>query len=150
MAKQAKKKVDKRIDSSFINITDKNNEAVKKLFLEVGINAPDRDGRTLLINASCYDNQPLVEWALKNGADINYQDNGGRTALHFAVQKNVINIIKVLLENNIEVDNPDVNGNTALTMGVYNNCNPEIVTLLVNNGAKPVSPPDFKNMFKNN
>ena len=50
---------DNQIDNSFIDIKEHNNDKVKKLFLEVGINSTDRDGRTLLINASSYCNPPI-------------------------------------------------------------------------------------------
>lgn len=51
---------DKRIDNSFIAIEKGENKSVKILFSEVGIDALDRDGRTLLLNAAFYNNLELV------------------------------------------------------------------------------------------
>jgi ankyrin repeat protein len=129
------KKTDKRIDQSFLDIIEKNNKAVKKLFLEVGIDAVDRDGRTLLLNASCYKNAALIRWAINNGADVNHQDNGGWTALHFAVQENALAIVNLLLDNNIRVDSKDEHGNTPLFHAIISNGNPGIILSLLKKGA---------------
>ena len=128
---------DKQIDNSFIDIKERNNDKVKKLFLKVEINSTDRDGRTLLINTSCYDNEELTVWAIENGAEINHQDQNGFSALHFAVQENNFEIVKLLLQNNIKVDLQDNNGNTSLWRGIYDNVDFEIVEHLIKQGANP-------------
>jgi uncharacterized protein len=133
----ARSRSDMRIDRSFLDIIDKNNKAVKELFQTVGINAIDRDGRTLLLNASCYKNKRLVGWAIKNGADINHQDKGGWSALHFAVQENALSIVNLLLDSKINIDICDEHGNTPLWRGVVENCKPAIISTLLANGANP-------------
>jgi len=128
---------DKRTDASFIAIEKHDNEPIKALFTEVGIQAADRDGRTVLINASCYNNLELIEWALKNGADINHQDKGGFTALHFAVQEQYLEVVNFLIKNNITIDLQDKYGNTALWRAVMNGVSNEIIAILLKNGANP-------------
>ncbi|AIM37629.1 hypothetical protein KO02_13790 [Sphingobacterium sp. ML3W] len=128
---------DKRIDLSFIAIEKQENETVKTLFKEVGIHASDRDGRTLLLNASCYHNLELVKFAVENGANINHQDKLGFTALHFAVQEQHVESITYLLLHKIEIDRQDKYGNSALWRAVMNDVSIEIIAILINNGANP-------------
>ena len=128
----------KRIDNSFIDIKNKSNESVKALFSEIGIDATDRGGRTLLLNSACYDNTELAEWAISQNAEINHQDSTGYSALHFAVQENNIEITALLLNNtNTNVDIQDNNGNTPLWRGIYDNVDFEIIELLIRKGANP-------------
>ena len=128
---------DKRIDSIFIDIEKQNNEKVKKLFLEVGIDAPNRDGRTLFIQASFYNNLELIHFALENGANSNHQDNRGYTALHFAVQEQHISVIELLLQNKIQIDLQDQNGNSALWRAAMDEVAVPIIQKLLENGANP-------------
>lgn len=127
----------KRIDTSFIAIEKRDNETVKTLFSEVGIHAVDLDNRTLLLNASFYDNLELVQFALENGANINHQDKNGFSALHFAVQEQHVEIIQHLLGNHINIDLQDQFGNTALWRAVMDDVSIEIIQLLLQNKANP-------------
>lgn len=130
-------KTNKRIDESFIAIEKQDNDTVKTLFTEFGIHAEDREGRTLLLNASCYNNITMIKWALENGANLNHQDKNGFSALHFAVQEQHIEIINCLLSNKINIDLQDRYGNTALWRAVMNDVSIEIISLLLKNGANP-------------
>ena len=128
----------KLIDNSFIDIKNKNNESVKALFSDAGIDAKDRDERTLLLNAVCYTNVELVKWALEKNAQINHQDQNGYSALHFALQENNFEITALLVNNpSTQVDIQDNNGNTPLWRGIYDNVDFEIIQLLVAKGANP-------------
>ena len=50
--------------------------------LKGGIDVANSDGLTALHQACIDDNEKLVEWLLKNGANINCKDNEGWTPLH--------------------------------------------------------------------
>lgn len=50
--------------------------------LDGGIDVANSDGLTALHQACIDDNEKLVEWLLKNGANINCKDNEGWTPLH--------------------------------------------------------------------
>ncbi|MCA5005237.1 ankyrin repeat domain-containing protein [Sphingobacterium bovistauri] len=128
---------DKRIDNSFIAIEKGDNEYVKALFSEVGIEALDRDGRTLLLNATFYNNLELVQFAMENGANINHQDNIGFSALHFAIQEQHLESINLLLLHNISIDLQDNYGNSALWRAVMNDVSVEIIEILLKHGANP-------------
>lgn len=129
---------DKRVDQSFIAIEKQENEAVKSLFLEVGIDAVDSYfKRTMLMHASLFNNIELVNFALENGSNINKQDKIGYTALHFAVQENHAEIVDSLIKNNLEIDLQDNYGNPALWRGIMNNSSIKIIEKLIINGANP-------------
>lgn len=126
---------DKRIYNSFIAIEKGENESVKTLFSEVGIDALDRDGRTLLLNAASYNNLELVQFAIENGANINHQDSIGFSALHFAVQEQHVESINLLLTHHISIDLKDNYGNSALWRAVMNDVSVEIIEILLKHGA---------------
>ena len=55
---------------------------LKSRELKGGIDVANSDGLTALHQACIDDNEKLVEWLLKNGANINCKDNEGWTPLH--------------------------------------------------------------------
>ena len=79
-------KSDPRVDEITIDIEKGDNEKVKRLLAEVGVDAYDSYLRTALIWATLYDNISLLSWLIDNGANVNHQDRNGCSALHFAGQ----------------------------------------------------------------
>ena len=79
-------KSDPRVDEITIDIEKGDNEKVKRLLAEVGVDASDSYLRTALIGATLYDNISLLSWLIDNGANVNHQDRNGYSALHFAGQ----------------------------------------------------------------
>ncbi len=75
----------------------------------------DRDGRSLLINASFYGRKSIIEYLLSRHVNINAKDKKGWTALHAAIQEGNIDIIKLLLENGADVHARDVYGNPPIS-----------------------------------
>ena len=53
-------------------------------------------GRTALILFSSIGNFKLVEYLIKNGADVNIKNNEGKTALDLAKEKGHIKISEIL------------------------------------------------------
>jgi uncharacterized protein len=80
-------KSDPRIDEITFDIEKGDNERVKRLLAEVGVDASDSYLRTALIWATFYNNISLLSWLIDNGANVNHQDRNGYSALHFAGQE---------------------------------------------------------------
>ena len=96
----------------------------------------DRDGRTLLINAATYGRKKLVEFLLKENADIHQVDKQKFTALHSAVISGDIDCVKMLLEAGCDPNQENAFGNNSL-MVCKLNTNRDIFRLLIEYGANP-------------
>ncbi len=125
-----------RVDNISYDIRDGNNEEVKKLLSEVGIDALDGYKRTSLIWSSFYNNTELLEWLLDNGANINHQDRNGFSALHFAVKEQRFEASEILINRKADLEIKDSNGNTPLMDAIFNSKGDyKIVTLLIDSDA---------------
>ena len=74
----------------------------------------DRDGRTLLINATAYGRSAVVQYLINIGADAHAKDSAGFTALHAAILSNDIKTINLLLEAGVDPNAVNEIGNTPL------------------------------------
>lgn len=109
---------------------------LKKLEQVEDIEQTDRDGRTLLINAACYERKSAVEYLIKRKANVNARDNIGFTALHAAVQVGNVEIIKLLLENGADVNARNAYGNNPI-MVTGHLLPKEVFKILMSYGADP-------------
>ena len=129
-------KSDPRVDNLSFDIRDGNNENVKIILSEVGIDALDGYKRTSLIWTSCYNNTDLLKWLIDNGANINHQDRNGFSALHFAVKEQHFDTAEILIKNKADLELKDSNGNTPLMVAIFNSKGDyKIVTLFIESGA---------------
>ena len=137
MAKSGRpNKSDPRVDSITYDIEKGDNEKVKQLLSEVGIDACDGYLRTALIWATFYDNIALLSWLIDNGADINHQDRNGYSALHFAGQEKRFDCAKLLVDKGASLDLPNIHGNVSLWTAIFNSCgDTRLVKLYVKHGA---------------
>jgi len=127
---------DPRVDNLSYDIRDSNNENVKIVLSEVGIEALDGYQRTSLIWASFYNNTELLKWLIDNGANINHQDRNGFSALHFAAKEQRYDTAEILINNKVDLEIKDSNGNTPLIDAIFNsNGDYKIVDLLILSGA---------------
>ena len=134
-----------------LKVIDNYNEAirtselqlVKDFYCEFGINKTDRFNRTLLLNATLHNQYELVDWAIKQHADLDHQDRRGMSALHIAVENNQLNIVSLVLKSGINVDLQDRFGNTALWRAMMDNVDLDIIYLLLRYRANP----DLKNNY---
>jgi ankyrin repeat protein len=108
-------KSDPRVDNLSFDIRDGNNEKVKELLMEVGIDALDSYKRTPLIWASSYNSTSLLKWLIDNGANINHQDRYGFSALHFVGQEKRFETGEILITNKANLELKDKNGNTPVS-----------------------------------
>lgn len=96
----------------------------------------DRDGRTLLINAAFYGRERVIEYLIKQGADIHAIDKEGLSALHAAVMSGDKQCVKLLLEAGMDPNHKNCFGNNTLL--VYKlNTDRDILKLLMQYGANP-------------
>lgn len=126
-------------ESELINALIGNDyRAIEHLIEIYGINAVDRDQRTILMNCVIKNKIEFVDNILKdNNIDLNKQDFQGLTALHIAVENDCTEIVFLLLKDRrISIDIQDNWGNTPLWRAVHNNPeNRDIIDALVSKGA---------------
>jgi len=129
-------KSDPRVDNLSFDIRDGNNENVKNILSEVGIDALDGYKRTSLIWTSFYNNTLLLKWLIDSGANINHQDRNGYSALHFAAKEQHFDTLEILINFKADLELKDSNGNTPLMDAIFNsNGEYRIVALFIESGA---------------
>ena len=131
-------KSDPRVDNLSYDIRDGNNEIVKKILTEEGVDALDGYRRTSLIWTAFYNNTELLKWLIDNGANINHQDTNGFSALHFAVKEQRFEATDILINNKADLELKNSNGNTPFMDAIFNSKGSyRIVALLISAGANP-------------
>ena len=76
----------------------------------------------------------IVEYLLKNGADIDSQDGKGQTPLHYAISMKRLEFVKFLALNGADLDLPNDFGVTPIHQASYSG-NFDIVKFLVTVGV---------------
>lgn len=131
-------KTDPRFDDVDWLIRQHDNEGVKKILSETGIEATDGYLRTTLILAALHKNVDLLRWLIENGANVNHQDRNGYSALHFAAQEKTQEAAKLLLDNGASLELTDIHGNTPIWTAIFSARGElELVKLYVQRGANP-------------
>ena len=129
-------KTDPRFDDVDWLIRQHDNESVKKILSETGIEAADGYLRTALILATLHKNEDLLSWLIEQGANVNHQDRNGDSALHFAGQEKNEAAAKLLLKAGADLNVVDIHGNAPLWRAVFNARDDlRIVNLYVQGGA---------------
>ena len=130
------KKCDPKIEELRGNIRREELEVIKNTVAEFGVDAPDGEDRTALINAVIENKIDIVRLLISLGANVNAQDKLGYTVLHFVGQENLIDFGKYFLEINAEINIQDIDGNPPLWTAVFNSRGSfEVVKLFLQNGA---------------
>ena len=100
------------------------------------LNIPYTDSRLpIIIHAATLNNKAIIEFLIKNGANINIQDAEGKTSLMWTSCNNNIETVKLLIENGADLNKQDNNGKTALMWAILEN-NSKIVKFLIESNAK--------------
>jgi hypothetical protein len=97
---------------------DAKEDVIKLLKGEIDI--VDNDGLTPLMIATQIGRFEIVEWLIRNGANMNVKDDLGFTALHHAIDKKQSEIASYLSDNGSEINSKDIYGNTALDIAILN------------------------------
>lgn len=103
-----------------------------------------KDGKTVLMLAANKGSLPIVEIALKEGADVNDTDTIDMSALMLASRGGFVDIVTKLIQSGATVENRNVNGMTALMLAVQSQ-KPEVVDALIANGANVNTKDDWGN-----
>lgn len=96
------------------------------------INAPDDDGWTALMSASCCGRLAMVNWLIDNGAELDALSDDGTSALSIAVLGGYPDVVRRLLKESPDVDRVSNNGNPLVFRA---SSHPEILALLLDAGA---------------
>ena len=91
-----------------------------------------KDINSAFINAVKSDNEPLVDFLIKKGANISTVDENNKSALVCAICANNEKIVEMLIAHDIDVNIIDIDAKNALIYAVENN-NKKIVELLLKN-----------------
>ena len=90
---------------------------------------------TPLIVAASAGGQPMVEWLLEKGADVNAANKAGQTALILAASGGRTAIVRLLLDKGANPGAKTIGGQTALEMAAHEG-RTEVVALLTEKGAR--------------
>ncbi len=121
----------------FSKYIEKGNLEICECYLAAGmdVNSRDKDGTPMLNIAVRNDNAQLVEWLLKNGAELNpVSEDRGYTPLMDAVWRKNEEITKLLIDKGADVNVINKEGQTMIILSVGSE-NLEITRLLCQAGA---------------
>ena len=94
------------------------------------------EGKTAL-QLACYEgHHNIVEFLLKNKAELNVKDTEGDTALHYAAFGKEIKSIQLLLKHGADVNAVNTKNQSALHVSVHKN-QPECCKTLIDEGCDP-------------
>tara|TARA_Y100001934_G_C12346405_1_gene773050 strand:+ start:244 stop:1635 length:1392 start_codon:yes stop_codon:yes gene_type:complete len=129
-------------DPLYYAITTKDIELIKKQIAQgADVNGKakhetirEREYPYLMV-ATITGSEMIVEYLIKNGANVNSKSRTGATSLILAAFKNSKEIVQILIANGADVNAKDNRGRTPLS-AANNNKNQEISKILRENGAK--------------
>jgi len=102
----------------------------------VDFNAPDRSGRTPLMDAATYNQNPeVIATLMKAGADIQARDGNGVTVLMWAAMNQNPEVFTEVYKAGADINAQDRQGMTSLMWAAQINPNPEMITTLLKAGA---------------
>ena len=123
--------------AGFVHYIEKENIDILNRYMYAGLslNSRDEDG-TPLLNIACRNRSfAVVEWFLKNGADIDpVSEDRGYTPLMDAVWKGDLKISSLLIQKGADVNRMNKEGQTMIILAVGAN-RVDMCKLLVENGA---------------
>lgn len=127
-------------NEAFMRYCQTNDIYRAKLLINLNLADPnytDFDGKSALYYAIINGNADLVQFLIKNGANVNVNaplNNYGTTPLMLASIKNLTEIVDVLIKSNAQLDATDKIGQTALIKASYEG-HINVVNQLIRNGA---------------
>jgi ankyrin repeat protein len=109
-------------------------EVMKMINIGANVNAQDKNGITLLMDAADKDQADVCVILLNNGAVVDTQSKAGWTALFFAAAKNNVKSLNALLNKGANINIQDQKGCTALMYAVMQ-AQKKTVDALLDRGA---------------
>ena len=104
-----------------------------------GVKGRSTYGRTALLIASREKHKDIVEYLIKNGADVNAKSDRGDTALMFASLVGEKEIVELLINNGADVNAKSNKGFTALMRASFDarddEKHREVIKILIKHGA---------------
>ena len=100
----------------------------------ININALDEDDNTALMFAVKSGKSEVVDYLLKNNADVNIRNKFGITPLHLAVRKNALNLVEHILRYGADINITDNYEQTPLFDAIQEN-NAQMIAFLIDNKA---------------
>lgn len=102
----------------------------KIVSLSKNVNITDKNKCTPLMYASFLNNEKMVKYLLKYGAEVDLKNNNGRTALMFSSSNGFENICKMLLDHDSDFNLKD-NGNCSAIMYAVSQDKKFIVSMML-------------------
>jgi len=136
LLQQETQKIDITSSFYFSAIKNGNLDIIKNLYINDGHTATQNivQQYSMLIRSTINGHEPLVQYFLDLGADVNKKNNKGDTALMIASLKGYLPIVQLLLERGALVNQENKRNYTALIYASEKN-HYEIVDILLNHGA---------------
>lgn len=131
-----------KVDTAMVNIRtfveEGDIDSLGSLFVEHGVEAFDSNGRTAFTWASFFGNLEILDWLVKQGANVDHQDGMGYCGVHYAIQEKRFETVRALIDYQANVNLTDKYGNSPLWTAVMNaGKDYRFVRLLVTAGADP-------------
>jgi len=101
------------------------------------LNIRNEYGATAMHHAAEHNHIGMIEYLIKNGADIEARNLPGDTALHIAVRRGYGTVAKLLIDAGVEVDKKNYNGNAPLHDALSTEDGHALSYVLLNAGANP-------------
>jgi len=102
------------------------------------VNAVNKSGHTMLMDAAKEGDLDGVKDLLRRGADLEAKSNKGKTALHYAAAHGNLDVVNLLLQNGADINARDKDWHTPLMLAAIYGCN-HTVQALINQGADTVA-----------
>ena len=125
--------------ASYLLIAVAANDSVGVHALLAANTSPDESdeyGRTALIYAVMFDNVPIGQILVSDGANLNIHDKLGKTALHWAAERGSSEMLRLLIDAKATVDAQNLQGLTPLMVAASSG-RAEMVRLLLQYHADP-------------
>ena len=100
------------------------------------VNARDKNGHTLLIDAAKAGDLEAVDDLLHRGAEVDAKSSKGKTALHYAAANGKLDVVNLLITSGADLNARDRDWHTPLMLAAIYGCNHTVQSLLIN-GADP-------------
>ncbi len=100
-----------------------------EILVKAGCNITEMDAtdNTLLFNKL---KEPVMQWLIDQGLDVNHKNKGGKTPLLRAIENNQLDMVQLLLENDADTSIKDKDGNSIFHIALIDKVSYELFDLL--------------------